>query len=103
MLNRHILTSTSALPAGLIALASAVPAAGQDSRHAAVVDLPDYVVSATRTPQDAQFTTSSVDVVPLLKLDIAQISDLRTALSTVPGVNIVNTGATGGRVLQDLQ
>jgi vitamin B12 transporter len=55
------------------------------------------VVSATRTPQDAQFTTSSVDVVPLLKLDLAQVDDLRTALSAVPGVNIVNTGAPGGQ------
>jgi len=97
MLNRHILTSTSAFPAGALALALAATASAQDSRHDAVVDLPDYVVSATRTPQDAQFTTSSVDVVPLLKLDVAQISDLRTALSTVPGVNIVNTGATGGQ------
>ena len=58
--------------------------------------LETMVISATRTPQDAQFTTSSVDVVPLLKLDLAQISDLRTALATIPGVNIVNSGAPGG-------
>jgi len=97
MLNRHILTTTSAVSAGAVSLALAATASAQQSRHDAVVNLPDYVVSATRTPQDAQFTTSSVDVVPLLQLDIAQIADLRTALSTVPGVNIVNTGATGGQ------
>ncbi len=97
MLNRHILTSTSAVSAGAVSLALAATASAQDSRHDAVVDLPDYVVSATRTPQDAQFTTSSVDVVPLLKLDLAQVDDLRTALSAVPGVNIVNTGAPGGQ------
>ncbi len=97
MLNRHILTTSSALSAGALALVLAAPAAGQTASHDAVVDLPDYVVSATRTPQDAQFTTSSVDVLPMLRLDLAQIGDLRTALATIPGVNIVNTGAPGGQ------
>jgi vitamin B12 transporter len=97
MLNRHILTHSSDLPAGLLALALTATAVGQNSRYDAVVELPNYVVSATRTPQDAQFTTSSVDVLPMLRLDLAQVSDLRTALGTVPGVNIVNTGATGGQ------
>ena len=97
MLNRHILTTTSAVAAGAVSLALAATASAQHSRYDAVVDLPDYVVSATRTPQDAQFTTSSVDVVPLLRLDLAQVADLRTALATVPGVNIVNTGAPGGQ------
>jgi len=97
MLNRHLLTPPSALPAGLLALALTATAVGQNSRYDAVVELPNYVVSATRTPQDAQFTTSSVDVVPLLRLDLAQVADLRTALAAVPGVNIVNTGAPGGQ------
>lgn len=97
MLNRHLIRTSSAIPAGVLALVLAAPAAGQSARHEGVVDLPDYVVSATRTPQDAQFTTSSVDVLPLVSLDLAQIGDLRTALATVPGVNIVNTGATGGQ------
>lgn len=97
MLNRHILTTSSAFSAGALALVLAAPAAGQTASHDAVVDLPDYVVSATRTPQDAQFTTSSVDVLPMLRLELAQIGDLNTALATIPGVNIVNTGATGGQ------
>lgn len=97
MLNRHLLTSLSAASAGSLALVLAAPAAGQESRHTAAVDLPDYVVSATRTPQDVQFTTSSVDVLPLDVLARIQIDDLSTALSQIPGVNIVNTGATGGQ------
>ncbi len=97
MLNRHSNKTSSALAAGALAFALAAPAAGQDTRHDAVVQLPDYVVSATRTAQDAQFTTSSVDVLPLVALELAQIGDLRTALGSVPGVNIVNTGAPGGQ------
>lgn len=97
MLNRHILTESPAVSAGLLASLLAVSAAGQTTLHEAVVDLPDYVVSATRTPQDAQSVTSTVAVLPLADLDLAQITDLRTALAAVPGVNIVNTGATGGQ------
>ena len=97
MLSRYILSSTSALAAGSLALALTASAAGQTATHDAVVELPSYVVSATRTPQDAQFTTSSVDVLPLLRLDLAQVGDLGAALATIPGVNIVNTGATGGQ------
>ena len=97
MLQRQFLTTTSALTAGAFALCLAAPAAGQPVTHDPVVELPDYVVSATRTPQDAQFTTSSVTVVPLLRLDLAQVGDLRAALAAIPGVNIVNSGATGGQ------
>lgn len=97
MLNRHLHTPSSAVAAGISALVLTATAAGQNSRYDAVVNLPAYVVSATRTPQDAQFTTSSVDVLPMLRLDLAQVSGLGTALGTIPGVNIVNTGATGGQ------
>ena len=96
MLNRHILTTTSAVPAGLLALALAASAAGQTVTHDAVVDLPDYVVSATRTPQDPKYTASSVSVVPLLDIGTMQLADLSTALSQVPGVQVTTTGATGG-------
>ncbi len=97
MLNRHLLTHSSAVSAGISALVLTATAVGQNSRYDAVVNLPAYVVSATRTPQDAQFTTSSVDVLPMLRLDLAQVASLGTALGTIPGVNIVNTGAPGGQ------
>jgi vitamin B12 transporter len=97
MLNRQFLTTTSALAAGAFALCLAAPAAGQTATPDPVVELPDYVVSATRTPQDAQCTTSCVSVLPLADLDLAQTSDLISALAAVPGVNIVNSGATGGQ------
>ena len=96
MLNRHILTQPSAVPAGFLALALAATAAGQTVTHDAVVDLPDYVVSATRTPQDPKYTASSVSVVPLLDIRTMQLADLSTALAQVPGVQVTTTGATGG-------
>ncbi len=97
MLLRHPFKNVPVLATGLASSALAASAAGELSAYDTVVDLPDYVVSATRTPQDVQSTTSSVDVLPLLQLDLAQVGDLRTALGTVPGVNIVNTGAVGGQ------
>ncbi|HLP09938.1 MAG TPA: TonB-dependent receptor [Opitutaceae bacterium] len=97
MLIRHSFKNVPVLATGLIFPVLAASAAGQTAAHDAVVDLPDYVVSATRTAQDVSTTTSSVDVLPLVRLDLAQIDDLRTALGTIPGVNIVNTGAVGGQ------
>jgi vitamin B12 transporter len=97
MLNRHIHVSMSAVHAGVFSIVLAATAAGQTAPHDEVVELDDFVVSATRTPQDPQFVTSSFGVLPLSRLDQLQIPDLRTALATLPGVNIVNTGAPGGQ------
>ena len=96
MLNRHLIRTSSALPAGALAIVLAAPAAGQTASHDAVVDLPAFVVSATRTPQDPKLTASSVSVVPLLDIGTMQLTDLSTALSQVPGVQVTTTGATGG-------
>jgi vitamin B12 transporter len=97
MLIRHSFKNVPVLATGLLIPVFAASAADQLAAYDTVVDLPDYVVSATRTPQDVAVTTSSVDVLPLNRLDLAQIADLRTALGTIPGVNIVNTGAVGGQ------
>ena len=43
--------------------------------------LEDYVVSATRTPQEPASVASSVTMLPLAELAATQITDLRTALS----------------------
>jgi vitamin B12 transporter len=61
------------------------------------VTLENYVVSATRTPQDLEYAPS--DVTPVLVADLAtmQVTDLRTALAQTPGVTVVNTGAVGGQ------
>lgn len=96
MLTRHSFPNVPVLATGLIFPVLAASAAGQTAAHDAVVDLPDYVVSATRTPQDPKYTASSVTVVPLLDLHTAQIADLSTALAQVPGVVVTTTGATGG-------
>jgi vitamin B12 transporter len=58
--------------------------------------LPDYVVSATRSPQDPKLTPSAVTLVSLEDLALAQVGDLRQALAREPGVVVVTTGATGG-------
>ena len=96
MSNRFI-PSTPAFLAGLFSIACAAAAAGSDAPAGAPVALPELVVSATRTPQDPQFTPSSVTALPLDALSGAQVTDLRTALAGVPGVNIVSSGATGGQ------
>lgn len=60
------------------------------------VDLDQLVVSASRTPQDPRITPSSVSVLSIDELARSQVIDLRTALEAQPGINLVNTGATGG-------
>lgn len=60
------------------------------------VVLDDYVISASRTPQDPKYTPSSVTVLPLADLAVSQTTDLRLALAQQPGVIVVSTGATGG-------
>jgi vitamin B12 transporter len=65
-------------------------------KHEAV-RLDNYVVSASRTPQDLKYTPSSVSVLTPNELAASQIPDLRTALAAEPGVIIVDAGASGGQ------
>jgi len=59
------------------------------------VQLDKYVVSASRTPQDPKYVSSSVTVLPLEELATAQVSDLSTALKQAPGVTVVGYGGSG--------
>lgn len=63
----------------------------------ALVKLDQLVISASRTPQDARYTPSSVSVIPLADVFNAQITSLQAALSQQPGVIIFNLGATGSQ------
>ncbi len=58
--------------------------------------LDEIVVSAARTPQDIKTTPSTVSVISLPEMQREQITDLRTALQTIPGVNVVETGGALG-------
>ncbi|MCX6945460.1 MAG: TonB-dependent receptor plug domain-containing protein, partial [Opitutales bacterium] len=59
--------------------------------------LGQFVVSASRTPQDPKFVASSVTTLALADLAAAQVTDLRTALSAQAGVGVVSSGAVGGQ------
>ena len=81
-------------------LAAALSLAAPLSAYAdtdASTRLDTVVVSATRTPQSPAYTPSSVTSLSIVDLQTAQVSDLRTALAEVPGVIVVNTGASGGQ------
>ncbi len=74
-----------------IETASAVPT------HETVQRLENYVVSASRTPQDPRNVPSAVTFVQLADLAASQVQDLRTALAAQPGVVVVSTGAKGSQ------
>lgn len=59
--------------------------------------LDQYVVSATRSPQDPAYLPSSVTALSLPAIEDMQLPDLRTALAQTPGVIVVNTGAVGSQ------
>jgi vitamin B12 transporter len=84
----------TALP-GARAQTVAVASPATDQHEA--VRLDNFVVSASRTPQDIEYTPSSVSVLSPTELAASQITDLRTALAAEPGVIIVNTGAVGSQ------
>ena len=75
------------------ARAQTAPAIAPDT----TLQLDHFVVSASRAPQDLKFTPSSVSVLSLPELRLAQIDSLKTALAQTPGVIVVSTGATGGQ------
>ena len=57
--------------------------------------LEPVVVSATRTPQDPGYASSAITLLSLEELQRIQITDLSGAIAREPGVNVVNSGATG--------
>jgi vitamin B12 transporter len=82
----------------LITLAAALAVTPFSLHAQADVQIQDqYVVSASRTPQDPGYTPSNVSSLSLPSLDSAQVPDLRTALSETPGVVVANSGAVGSQ------
>ena len=60
------------------------------------VQLENYVVTAARTPQDPDNVASSVTVITSAALADHQLNTLGDALRSVPGVNVLQTGGSGG-------
>ena len=94
-MNRSLLSRSAGWIILSGALAAPVSSFGQAPAES-VSPLPDYVVSATRSPQDPRISPSAVTLVPLEDLAVAQVTDLRGALAREPGVVVITTGATGG-------
>jgi vitamin B12 transporter len=61
-----------------------------------IIQLEDYVVTAARTPQSPDNVASSVTVITSTELTDHQIDNVGDALRSVPGVNVLQTGGTGG-------
>ena len=81
-----------------VPLAVALVAAPCALRAQAEVQVQDqFVVSASRTPQDPAYLPSSVTSLSLPSLGDQQLPDLRTALAETPGVIVVNSGAVGSQ------
>ncbi len=83
---------------GIIPAAPAKTVEPAADKGAALDDgIDTIVVSASRTPQSARHTSSSVSVVSLADMKKAQVDDLKSALAEQPGVSVMNTGAVGGQ------
>lgn len=94
-------TRTPALARGrllMIPLAAACVAAPIALRaQTDVTPMSPVVVSATRTPQDPRYASSSVTAFSLPALADMQVTDLRTALAETPGVTVVASGGVGSQ------
>ncbi|MSU46860.1 MAG: TonB-dependent receptor [Lacunisphaera sp.] len=60
------------------------------------VELPPYVLSATRTPAALTTTGTFVDTISAAELARMQLNNLRSALSGIPGAPAFQSGASGG-------
>ncbi len=68
--------------------------------HAATeetIPLDRYVVAATRSAQTLATLPSSLTALDLPALELAQLTQLSDVFASVPGVIVVNTGATGAQ------
>jgi len=88
--------AATALAVGARAQTAATDPVAVPAQHE-TVRLDNYVVSASRTPQDPRYVSSSVTVLPLDDLQTAQITDLHTALAEVPGVTVASYGGAGSQ------
>lgn len=83
-------------PCAALAFARAQSTAEPVARVAAL-SLENYVVSASRTPQDPRYTASAVSVVPLEDAKRAQLSTLASVLAQEPGAMVYSNGGFGSQ------
>lgn len=70
--------------------------ASASAQNNSTVVLPDYVLSATRTPVALTTTGSAVDTLSAAELARMQLTGLTSALGSIPGAPALQSGATGG-------
>src|SRR6478736_4964892 len=89
--------STPASLRRLILFLSTTAALGRvAAQDASAVVLPDYVLTATRTPAALTTTGTAVDVVTAADLARMQLTSFNSALAGVPGAPTSASGAPGG-------
>ena len=79
----------------LFILAGILPAITAFAQNAETEKLPDYVLSATRTPAALTTTGSYVDTISAAELERMQLSNLQSALGGIPGAPAFSSGARG--------
>ena len=88
--------STPASLRRLVLLLSATAALGRlAAQDSSAVVLPDYVLTATRTPASLTTTGTAVDVITAADLARMQLSSFNSALTGVPGAPTAASGAPG--------
>lgn len=80
----------------LVLLGSALAAGQLAAQDASRVHLPDYVITATRTPAALTTTGSAVESLSAAELARMQLTSLASALGGVPGAPTFQSGAAGG-------
>ncbi len=80
--------------AGVIAAVLSVPAFGQDQKED-VEEIPEVVISATRTEKPADEVSGSISVITREDIENEGESSLEDLMRRVPGVDIVRTGGPG--------
>ena len=83
------------LGSSLLALCTPATRA-QDATSPADELLPRVIVSATRVPTPENEVASSVTLITAADIDAQQARTLPDILQTVPGLNVVQTGGSGG-------
>jgi vitamin B12 transporter len=78
---------------GVTAFAATAPAYAQNPTN--VVELPEFVVTATRTTTPVAATAASVSIITRADIESAGFTTVADALATVPGLIIVRNGTPG--------
>lgn len=81
----------------VLACAASLSSRAQTVLPTSVVPLDQFILSASRTPQDPRYTSSSVSLIPLADVATTQIDNLKDAIGQAPGVILYNTGAVGSQ------